>query len=121
MCELDLEPCEVWNQTERTARKPHRCDCCRRPIGQGQRYVNTFWKFEGEVGTAKACADCQVDIKAFAAAHGGSQFMPDYFVDVLKECIWDGDPESESVWKPMLERVRRPGVPRWRRPPAPHR
>ena len=84
------------------------------PEGPGQRYVNTFWKFEGEVGTAKACADCQVDIKAFAAAHGGSQFMPDYFVDGLKECIGDGDPESESVWKPMLERVllRRPGVPR---------
>ncbi len=40
--------------------------------------------------------------------------MPDYFVDGLKECIGDGDPESESVWKPMLERVllRRPGVPR---------
>src|SRR2546430_12062878 len=55
------------------------------PEGPGQRYVNTFWKFEGEVGTAKACADCQVDIDRKSTRLNSSHSQISYAVFCLKK------------------------------------
>lgn len=61
MCMIDDgEKAELWSERWRTARKPNRCDECRRPIAAGERYVYLFGKQEGDVFTGRWCAHCDV-------------------------------------------------------------
>ncbi len=51
MCSIDLDPCEVWREEERKARKEHRCACCNRVIKPGTKYLSHFSVFEGSPTT----------------------------------------------------------------------
>ena len=42
----------------------------------------------------------------FIDAHDGMTPTPSYFLPLLKECIAEGDEESEHRWKPMLDAIR---------------
>lgn len=107
MCVIDLKgQCEVWNEVERTARKPHRCSCCQAEILPGHRYCSHFSKFEGDVTAEKMCGACQEARGAFAHAHDSALPCPSYFLTLLEECIADGDEESERQWTPMLAAIR---------------
>ena len=115
MCDIDLEPCDVWSEVERTARKAHRCSACGGPIRSGERYTVHFSKYEGEVCSAKMCVACGAARQEFAEAHGSdygsaSLCQPPALVGFLRDCIADGDDESETRWKPMLTAIlaRRP-------------
>lgn len=58
MCLTDDEGCEVWNETERTARKPHKCGECEGRISVGERYLYVFGVHEREAFTHHVCACC---------------------------------------------------------------
>ena len=105
MCAIDLEPCEVWRETPRMARKDHVCSCCGADIKPGSTYTDHFSIFERAASQAKLCEPCRADRDAFAEAHGGMKPHPSCFVETLEDCIQDGDDDSEARWKPMLTNV----------------
>ena len=105
MCVIDTdEYCTVWNETERKARKPHKCSCCRRQIRPGETYMTHFSIFEGVCIDGKCCADCEKDRQEFAAAHGGYRCDPGNFSQQVADCISEGD-EDEARWRPMERRI----------------
>ena len=56
-----------FNSVKRpTARKPHRCDECRRTIEPGEKYERTAAVWEGDFFTNVACAHCAVARRAVA-------------------------------------------------------
>lgn len=93
----------MWSETERRARKAHRCTSCMGAIQPGTRYTVHFSKYDGETTSEKLCAQCRDSRQDFADAHGGMLPLPSYFPTLLRECIAEGDEESERRWKPMLE------------------
>lgn len=105
MCEIDLDPCEVFTTKTVTAKKEHRCGCCERTIRAGEIYHRTFAIFEGDASTHKHCRDCERDMAAFAKAHDGARITPDGFEQLILECIDEGD-DSVRRWKAMRERIR---------------
>ena len=104
MCMIDLEPCELWVENERKARKHHKCDSCQGAILVGERYICHFNKFDGNITYAKMCLACRDDRKLFADAHDGTLMDPGHFSEMVQECIGE-DKDSEAMWKPMLERI----------------
>lgn len=105
MCYVDLEPCEVWNERQRKARKSHRCECCRGTIAAGEMYFAHFSVFEGDATNAKMCLRCNTDRDLFAAAHDGKLPTPGGFYAMLRECISENDPDDDR-WRPMADRIR---------------
>lgn len=100
MCMVgDLEPCEVWDERERKARKAHTCSCCYGQIRAGEVYVVHFSVFEGQANSEKMCKPCHAARAEFAKAHDGSLCSPSYFGRMLMECIGengeDDDPENK--------------------------
>lgn len=104
MCMIsDREPCEVWNEYERKARKPHVCDSCWATIAPGTFYLVHFNVFEGRANAEKMCLACRDDRAAFAKEHEGMLMEPSQFRNDLYECIGEGD--DDERWKPMLVRI----------------
>jgi hypothetical protein len=54
----DYDPPELYSETQRTARKEHRCEECWRMIAAGEQYWYASGKAEGEFFDAKTCAHC---------------------------------------------------------------
>lgn len=107
MCYIGFDgTCEVWNEAEQKARKPHRCSSCRRPIKVGEKYLRHFSIFEGDTTSEKMCVDCLEDRREFCDAHRIAGFPPSNLQHYLSECIADGDEESDQQWRPMLERLK---------------
>jgi hypothetical protein len=106
MCVIDLDPCDVWHETRRKARKEHKCSCCGRTVRKGETYLVHFDIFEGRHNSEKCCAECEQDRNEFCKAHGSAVCSPGYFPVVLEECVSD-DPDDEdgNRWEPMLERL----------------
>jgi hypothetical protein len=61
MCFYDTEPCEVYNQTRRKARKEHVCDECRDPIRRGNHYDEITGIFDGSPFRYRICLVCRLD------------------------------------------------------------
>jgi len=56
-----------------TARTAHRCECCRRLINPGEKYINIAGKWDGDFYAVKTCMGCDslIDlIWEFDKAHG---------------------------------------------------
>lgn len=109
MCSIDLDPCEVWRETEHKARKPHRCDCCGNTIHIGDKYLSHFSKFDVYVTSQKICLNCDRDRRAFGDAHESMKCVPSAFTEALSDCISEGDEESMTKWAPMLAEIRARG------------
>lgn len=103
MCSLDLEPCEVWVETPRIARKRHECDGCGVEILCGTAYLVNFHVFDGCPGGEKSCFECWLAREQFAEAHGQS-FYPSMLLDQLRQCIGENDDE-EDEWRSVLASV----------------
>lgn len=54
----DYDGSGFQSSTTRTARKPHACKECRRPIRPGERYEHFSTKYEDRIFTIKTCATC---------------------------------------------------------------
>jgi hypothetical protein len=105
MCYIDLEPCTIWNETHHKARKEHTCSCCGRTIRVGECYMTHFSIFEGETTSEKCCNDCEEDRQVFADAHEGTLCSPGWLENLLRDCISDGDDDTDP-WKLMLGRIK---------------
>lgn len=106
MCVIDdLEHCPVWRETERKARKEHKCSCCRRRIGPGETYLDHFSVFDGGPHREKMCAECVADRRDFADAHGGVLCNPSYFPRMLADCIGDDEDGETRRWEEMEQRI----------------
>lgn len=88
MCEIDSdETCEVFNETTRTARKSHRCACCRGMINKGERYLVHFSVLAGDITNEKMCRFCTKSRSEFAKQHDGILFSPSVTREVIGECL----------------------------------
>jgi hypothetical protein len=108
MCYIDLDPCEVWSERTRKARKEHRCSSCCRTIAVGETYIVHFSIFEGDRLSNKCCMECDRDRDTFATAHEGNLPTPDFFPQMLADCISEGDDDEDDPatnWQPMLDRI----------------
>jgi hypothetical protein len=70
----DSEAPTVFAESDRRARKPHRCDCCHEAIAPGQRYGNTFGVWDGNASTIKRCSRCQAIYDHLCALPGDSEY-----------------------------------------------
>lgn len=107
MCDIgdDAEPFETVCETERKARKPHRCDCCSGIISAGETYLNHFSKFEGEINSEKMCAACLRDRKDFVDEHGFFT-TPSDTPDNYRDCVDARDDFASMLkWSRALRRI----------------
>ncbi len=58
MCDVDYDPCAVFDVTTPKARRPHECGECYLPIKPGRQYVRVGMLFEGSWRTYRAHAEC---------------------------------------------------------------
>jgi hypothetical protein len=59
MCSCDADVPEFYNADWVRARKPHRCDDCRREIAKGERYHRISGKWDGYVRSFANCWQCE--------------------------------------------------------------
>jgi hypothetical protein len=105
MCFIDLEPCKVWEERDRKARKEHECTECRRIIRIGEVYTVHFSVFDGNATTGKLCGDCYKDREEFAAEHDGMRCAPGWIAEMAQKCIGEGDDESDAKWRSLIARI----------------
>jgi hypothetical protein len=107
MCEIDLDPADVWSEGPRRARKEHNCSACGDVIRVGQAYLYHFSISDREPATEKCCYRCWAAREEFAQAHGDRSFMPGMLIDMLSECIAERDPGFEH-WEEVKEAILNP-------------
>ncbi len=112
MCSLELDPCTVWRNTPRTARKAHTCDCCNTAIAPGSPYIDHFNVFDGNATTQALCSLCWFVWRQFCDAHD-QEITPGALFEMLRDCVGEND-DAEDEWRPLLASVLR----RYRRTPA---
>lgn len=61
MCFYYDSYCSVYEQTIRFARKPHKCESCRRQIEPREQYLDIFSICEGEACGESLCNQCVQD------------------------------------------------------------
>ncbi len=103
MCSLDLEPCTVWRNTPRVARKAHECDCCSAPIAPATPYLDHFNVVDGSANTEKLCSACWFAWMQFGEAHE-QMCTPSGLFQMLRDCVGENDDE-EDVWRPVLASI----------------
>lgn len=60
MCFYYDSYCEVYTESVRKARKPHRCDGCGATIHPGTFYTSSSGIFEGEPFSGATCGSCEL-------------------------------------------------------------
>lgn len=107
MCDIEFDGTLGFHEKKHpVARKAHRCVVCRGTIKPGDRYLRESYKWEGEVGSDACCLTCAKDVDAFGDAHGGRPFAGS-FLDFLVGCLDERDEESERLWRPTYEHIKR--------------
>lgn len=110
MCTIDLEPCSVWREVVRKARKEHTCDGCGHVVPAGEQYTAHAHIFDGNASSETMCAVCWVVRESFSEAHG-LRCQPSDIRNMLAECIQG---ERSSPWRLHLAILKR----RWRVSPS---
>jgi hypothetical protein len=105
MCEVYNDShCEAYRETERVARKQHRCDGCGAIIRPGRRYAYASGVFEGYPFSTHTCLPCERARKEFGKAHRVG-VAPDALSEHLEECIREGDGDTKR-WRILYARLR---------------
>ena len=92
MCFYLDEYCEVWRQTTRKARKPHRCYECGGTIQPGETYEYVSYIFDHSPGSYHLCNKCEnvrehiKHIEEGRGCHGSEAICP---VGGLRDAIWE--------------------------------
>lgn len=94
MCDCDCGQPEVYEESERRARKPHRCCECRRIINPGELYMTAFGVWFGDAERYSWCSDCESLKDTFREATKG-------------DCVCFGQLYEECEESGILCRVRR--------------
>ena len=58
MCDCDSDAPTLYRETNRTARKEHKCCECKRIITESEPYQHVVGVWDGEIRTFKTCAQC---------------------------------------------------------------
>ncbi len=107
MCYIDLDPCEVWDETVvKAARKLHRCHCCGGPILPSKPYVKHFFIIDGQATFEKMCMTCDRMSKRFQDDHG-QRSNPSFMPELLADCISEDDDGSKKWLLETLNMNRR--------------
>jgi len=111
MCYIDLEPCEVFNETVvKAARKEHVCSCCGGRIKLGEGYVKHFSIFDDDVTKEKSCLGCVATATEFQKVHG-TRSNPSYMPDLLQQCIENEEDEGNTAmvekWTTEIKAMKR--------------
>jgi hypothetical protein len=87
MCMFDGADCstQFYSANTRKARKPHKCEECRRTIEPGELYQHVSAKWEGDLDTVKTCSHCVVAQKWLQKECGG--FLHHAVLDDLEEHV----------------------------------
>jgi hypothetical protein len=89
MCYCDFEPADAYRETDRRARKEHRCYECSSVIRRGEtyRYMSGVW--DGCPGSYAWCSDCARTADAWAeyARANGDRCAPCYGYGDLGQAI----------------------------------
>lgn len=94
MCMYDANDCrpEWYRESHPKARKPHKCEECRRDIHPGEVYQNVAGKWEGDVSEHKMCRHCR------RAADLLVQECDGYVLGGVKEDLQEHVGEREYSW-----------------------
>jgi hypothetical protein len=109
MCDIDLEPCQVFVNTHvGRARKPHKCDACDGAIAAGSAYVRHYSVFDGESTSEKFCRPCFDDMEEFGKHPGHMLCTPGSMEPVILSCLTDDpfdypDDKDAKRWREMLD------------------
>lgn len=109
MCIIDNDgdTCPVWREAKVRARKEHTCSCCRARIAKGEVYLAHTSMYDGYWSRECLCAPCLAARDVFCADPNHRVIPnPVSFDDILEGCIAEGDEESETKWRPLLEQIR---------------
>lgn len=106
----DFDQPEFMGTVMRTARKQSRCYECRCPILPGERYENTFGKWNGECSNFKTCALCvevrdwaRISVPCFCWIYGD---ILENVRDLVSEARRDMPPGWVMEWGRRMVRVR---------------
>ena len=92
MCAIDdAERCDVWNEGDKKARKPHVCSECRREIAKGETYRRIDALYDGHWTTSRQCQHCRVGADWLSEECGG------YLMDGVCEEIHEHAQEYRSL------------------------
>lgn len=110
MCDLDYgDGAEVWKDTRRKARKPHRCSACAATIEAGQTYVHHVSIYDGSTNTEKICAACEAARDRFEEEHEVG-IAPSALPDLLRECFQERSRDwwtkEDKAWRRDLAAIK---------------
>lgn len=106
MCDIELEPCEIFQETQVKARKQHVCSCCGGLIKPGETYVKHFSLMDGDVTSEKSCAACVALAAEFKKVHGtysNPSFMPELLQDCIESEEYEGNTAMVEKWTKEIE------------------
>ena len=95
MCDASGESSDIWNRTQRKARKMHKCCACPMVIRPSEFYVIVSSLYDGHWSTLKYCLRCDALVSGLAR-HTGE------VVDAFLDC--DADPLTPGE-APHLDRL----------------
>jgi hypothetical protein len=98
------ETAEVYNEVERKARKPHKCDGCGGKIAVGEKYTYYSGIYDHEPFHGHACAECVAALSEFGERHDGGHPAFSQLEESLDECVREDGPTSWAI--PYLEAMR---------------
>jgi len=98
---------DVYNERFPRARKPHRCEACKRnAIRPGDVYARVFILYEGRKETVIRCMACQLTHEHLRELCHGKDMWPDEELDCGLDYAeeWDGPPPEHiaalAFWQP---------------------
>ena len=103
MCDNDCDPCQIWEEKWRFARKEHTCTGFREVISPGHRYCVTSTLFDGSWANWKHCLRCHGLFKAIAERsrdQSGSHLVaiaPNFGCGMSWRDAFEEDPPPEVV------------------------
>lgn len=91
MCMIDgADGCNTFSSDHfPKARKLHKCEECGRAIHIGERYHYHAWLYDGDFGTSKMCAHCEV----------AGQWLQDNCGGYLVGSVWEDVEEHVSEFR----------------------
>jgi len=91
-CYCEGDPCDVWKETRRKARKQHTCCECRDTIEPGDEYVHISSCFDGSWSNNKLCEFCDHDW-AYLRKQGHCQVIGE--LEASWKEAWEETPKLE--------------------------
>lgn len=110
MCYFDADPCDLFRETDHTARTAKPCFICKWRIPPGAPYRKQAWVFEGDFGAANLCLGCSLIVDNFGRHHGTAP-TADWFVQALSDCYQGADKSDPDAkrWRDAMAEILRRG------------